>query len=118
MRNPSRVPGSSRANQLFSQNVRALVSHYQNAHKKTLVTIAKEMQISPRNLTYARAGQHAATLDTVQAVADFFGLDVWQLFIEDLPAEILLNPNLARVVRNVVRATVEGQVTMKATSAK
>lgn len=93
---------------IFSQNVSALVRSHQDAHPdRTLAEIAKQMNVSLRTLRNLRTGAHAATLDTAEAIAEFFGLEMWQLFIEDLPAEILLNPRLARIVRNVVRAAVQ-----------
>jgi len=103
------VPRS--AVQLFKQNVNALISHYQDAHPDlTLADIAKQMGVSLRTISNARTGSHAATLETVQKIADFFELDTWQLFMEDLPTSILLNPRLAKLVRNVVRVTVQDQV--------
>lgn len=92
---------------LFSLNLSALVKNHQQAHPElTLVGLAKKMGVAPRTLSNARGGAHAATLETVQAVANFFKLDVWQLFMEDLTAEILLSPSMARMVRRVVKATV------------
>jgi hypothetical protein len=103
------VPRS--AIELFSQNVSALVRHYQDAHPDlTLAEIAQRMGLSLRTLRNARVGEHAATLDTAETVARFFELEIWQLFMEDLPAEILLNPRLARIVRNVVRAAVQERI--------
>lgn len=103
------VPRS--AIQLFSQNVSALVRSYQDAHPDlTLEDISKRIGVSLRTLRNARVGEHAATLDTAETVARFFELEMWQLFMEDLPAEILLNPRLARIVRNVVRAAVQERI--------
>lgn len=97
---------------LFSQNVRVLIQNRQDAHPElTLQVLAAQMGISTRTLQNARGGQHAATLSTAEAVAKFFELEMWQLFMEDLPAEILLNPRLAKMVRNVVRAAVQDQQT-------
>lgn len=96
---------------LFSQNVNALVRSYQDAHPElTLAAIADKIGVSLRTLRNARTAQHAATLSTAETVARFFELEMWQLFMEDLPAEILLNPRLARIVRNVVRAAVQERI--------
>lgn len=96
---------------LFSQNVNALVRSYQDAHPDlTLAEVAERIGISLRTLQNARNGEHAAKLDTAEKVARFFELEMWQLFMEDLPAEILLNPRLARIVRNVVRAAVQERI--------
>lgn len=106
------VPRS--AIELFSQNVSALVRSYQDAHPDlTLEQISRRMGLSLRTLRNARVGDHAATLDTVETVARFFELEMWQLFMDDLPAEILLNPRLARIVRNVVRAAVQERIEEK-----
>jgi DNA-binding XRE family transcriptional regulator len=87
------------------------VRSYQDAHPDlTLAQIAQRIGVSLRTLRNARVGEHAATLDTAESVAKFFELEMWQLFMEDLPAEILLNPRLARIVRNVVRAAVQERV--------
>lgn len=96
---------------LFSQNVGALIRNYQDAHPDlTLGQIAQRIGVSLRTLQNARSGEHAATLSTAETVARFFELEMWQLFMEDLPAEILLNPRLARIVRNVVRAAVQERI--------
>lgn len=105
--------------ELFRQNVNALVEHHKEADSsRTYENIAKAIGISTRSLTNARTGAHAATLDTVQAVAEFFKLAPWQLFMEDLPADILLNPRIARVVRNVVRAAVQEEYTEMASASR
>lgn len=102
---------TDKATRLFAQNVTALVKHYQDAGEgRTKQRTAKEMRISTRSLYNACSGSHSPTLDTVQAVADFFELDVWQLFMEDLPTDLLLQPRLAKLVRNVVKLAVQDRI--------
>lgn len=98
---PQREPSTL----VFSRNVSLLVQQRQQANPRlTVEQIAKDLNISKRNLTNLRAGAHAATLETLDAVAAGVAMEPWELLLPDLPAQILLNPKVAKHIREYLRA--------------
>lgn len=93
--------------QVFRTNVRALLDAAQaGGHPITQLGLAKLAGIAPRTFTHQLSldanSQSAPTLRTLQAVAKAFGIEPWQLLVEDFPAEVALSPQIQRTVRETI----------------
>ena len=48
--------------------------------------LARRARISPKTLNNLLNGRHATQLDVLQKIADAFGLELWLMFLPQLPA--------------------------------
>lgn len=98
--------GPNKLAQLVASNVQALVELARSSGRP----IHKLPRgFSLRTLAHARGATHSMTLRTLEKLAAAFGLDPWQLLIEDLPAELALDKRLAQTVRDYLKAHPAGQ---------
>lgn len=94
--------------QIFANNLKVLLD--QGAKLEGGLTqeqLAKSMGISLRTLGYLLQAQSAPTLRTVALAAAAFGLEPWQLLIEDFPADVALNPKLRQRVLDTIKRYLE-----------
>lgn len=95
---------------IFARNLSILIEQRQQANPGTTkAKIAKTLGISTRKLTDVRSGAHVPGIDTIDAAADLFKIAPWQLLLPDLPAELLLNPQLQRTIRALVESDPKDQ---------
>jgi hypothetical protein len=92
---------------VFRTNVRALLEAAKDGGSPVSQEKIADMGAVPlRTLTHQLSidarGISAPTLRLVQAIADAFGIKPWMLLVEDLPAEIALNPHIRRTVQETM----------------
>lgn len=51
----------------------------------------------------------STTLETLEAIAEAFRIDVWLLFLPDIPLELMQAPSLGKLVDNYVHASPEAR---------
>lgn len=75
--------------------------------------LTKRSGLSRRTLDNLRTGNFACTLRTVEGLAKAFGVEPWEVMLPDLPAELVFNGRLRRVVNSYIRASADGQRTVE-----
>lgn len=92
---------------IFSRNVKALLEAAKTSapagERVTQQGIADMAGIALRSLRNQIDGTHAPTLLTVELIAKAFGIEPWQLFVPDFPAELALNPELRQKAKDTVK---------------
>lgn len=71
----------SSATPSFLSNVKTLLER----REWTAPELARRARISPKTLNNLLNGRHAAQFDTLQKIADAFGLELWLMFLPQLP---------------------------------
>lgn len=74
--------------QLLARRVRSLMDGSQRYNDRE--KLASAAGISPRSVGYILEGNSNPTLNSIEAVARVFGLDVWELLIDDSKARTKL----------------------------
>lgn len=98
-----------RAREILAQNVRALIDHARE-DKPALGTIQKVADQSKGGLTNGTVGRvvkasNATNIDTLDGLAEVFGLQPWQLLVENLSPKALphlVDPALLTELRQIV----------------
>lgn len=66
-------------------------------------------QKSVSNVLNAAETNRQIRLDTVDAIANGLGIETWQLFVPDLPLEVLTSPRLAELMGRYALADPDGR---------
>lgn len=72
-------------------------------------SVARMSGVSPKSVNNMLHGRHGAKLDHVEAVAQVFSLNLWQLILPDLTAELVKNGQLAKLVKHYAEANEQGR---------
>ena len=91
----------------LARNVSILMTY--NEHTQT--ALAKKAGISQRTISNIcdPNSPHSPKLDSVDAVARAYRLEVWHLLIPDAPLDLLINKRIEKVVDNYVKASETGR---------
>lgn len=71
--------------------------------------LAKRSGVAQRTINDILNQKSSATLDTVQALAAAFGLNLWHLIMPNLPDDLKKSPSISRLYASYVRASPEGR---------
>lgn len=99
----------SKATLALRDNVARLMEHTGMSQRE----LAKEAGISQRAvgylLQYKDINDRHPTTSTIEAVAQVFNLDAWQLMIPDQPLELLLSPRLKLHTKDYMEVGEDGR---------
>lgn len=83
----------------FARNVIMQMTHQDLAP----AALAKRADISPKTLNNLLNGRHAPQLDVLSKIATALKVDLWQLWLPDLPADIAHDETFPRLVETAAR---------------
>ncbi|MEN5271870.1 helix-turn-helix transcriptional regulator [Stenotrophomonas lactitubi] len=105
--NESRVSGLA-----LAKNLQLLMEH----NKLTQAQLAKRSGVAQSTLSnlldLSKPLEINPRARTVDQLADVFGIPGWQLFVPDLPIELLASPRLMALVSNYLAASPGGRETI------
>lgn len=100
------MKAKTKAAEALRTNLRVLA---ERAKQDRDLTSRGNGQFTPKTLNNVVNGRHAPTLETLQKIADAFGIEVWQLLLPEFHAGLLLDPQIGRVMRAYATADEEGR---------
>lgn len=71
--------------------------------------VAKRSGVDPKTVNNMVHGRYDPRPEKADQVAQVFGLSGWQLLVPDLPADMVGNGKLERLIENYVSAGAEGR---------
>lgn len=92
----------------------ANVAYLMAKHGDTQAGLAKRAKVTQSNVSYILSTERNVRLDTVEAIANAYGLNGWHLINPDLPKELIDSPSLSRLVDTYIKTTPEGRAMMDA----
>ena len=100
----------------FSMNLQRLMDH----HGLSQAELARKTKIGQSTLSKllntAEPGAINPRASTVQQLAAYFCVPGWQLFLPDLPLDMLASPRLARLIENYCETPPEGRAAVDHTA--
>lgn len=99
---------------IIANNVKNLIAYqFKDAAKRpTQQYLGKKFGISQRSVSYLldeSSSVENMKTDTIEAIANYFGLEPYQLMIPNLPIEESLNNQIKKVIQCYTSTTPEGR---------
>ena len=102
--------GSRDVSDVLAANIAVLIERAKRDQK--LTSLAKSF--TPKTLNNLAKKRHKPTLKTLQCVAEAFHLEPWQLLVPGFHVEMLLDPQVPKLVRAYADADDNGRAAISA----
>ena len=102
---PKAIKMKRRPRQTLIRNLRYLMDKYDYSGN----AIAKKAGVSEKTVSNMLNDRHNVTLDSVQKVAEVFGLDSWHLILPNLPVDLIDTGVGDRLLNNYSNSSQEGR---------
>lgn len=89
--------------------LRLNVRHLMEKRGDTQASLAKRAGVSQSNVYYVISTDRHVRLDTVEAIANAYGLAGWHLINPNLPTDLIDSPTLSKLVDTYINASHEGR---------
>lgn len=98
--------------EIFASNFKKITDNLSKKGYKSQIEIARKLGLSQKTISNIRA-QLAQGRDiklaTVQTIADSLKIEVWKLFIPDIPIDELMGKNIDKIVYNYMKTDNKGR---------
>lgn len=71
--------------------------------------LSEKSGVSPRMVAYILKGERVCSIEIAEQLANAFGLQGWELLINDMPEHLLKSKKLEKLYKNYAKATMEAQ---------
>jgi len=109
------------SNKIFADNFKRITQKLAKDGHTSQTALAKKLGVSQKtisNINIQIEEGRQIRLDTIQTIANSLKIDMWKLFVPNIPVDLLLNKELNKVIENYISAPPESQEYIKRVAEK